>query len=184
MAGTAKGKRISSPPGRTVRPTSSTVKEALFDILAPRLPGAVMCDLYAGTGNIGIEALSRGAQKVIFVERSPFSLTLLWRNLHRCGFVARAEVHRSDALRYLKRTQKKPSPCDIVFVDPPYSSPHLHDSVSLVAQDGILKKGGLVAVEHFHKHAFSLLPEGLVLIKNYTYGQTVLSLFRYEGKQS
>jgi 16S rRNA (guanine966-N2)-methyltransferase len=117
VAGRFGGRRIDAPRGRDTRPTSDRVREALFSILGPAVEGARVLDLYAGSGALGIEALSRGASSATFVDSAPRAVAAVRRNLESLG--AEAAVERSDAVSYLKRAGGQ---FDLVFLDPPYSS--------------------------------------------------------------
>ncbi len=117
MAGRWRGRRIEAPPGPRVRPTTDRVREAWMSALQGALPGARVVDLFAGSGALGLEALSRGAEHVVFVERAGPSLRALRANLDRHGAEAQATVVADDVLRWLDRD---PEPCDLAFADPPY----------------------------------------------------------------
>src|ERR1700690_760826 len=115
IGGEFRSRRLVSPPGLDTRPTPDRLREALFNILAPRIEGAIFADLYAGTGAVGIEALSRGAARAIFVERKHAAVRLIHENLQSLGIEARAKVHEGRVTSILPRFE-----ADIVFLDPPY----------------------------------------------------------------
>lgn len=120
IAGEFKGRRLKAPAGRTVRPTGDRVKEAWFSILQPSLPDARVLDLYAGSGALGLEALSRGAAAVDFVETQQASLVVLRKNVEVLEVEDRVTIHRMDALRFAERLQ--PAQYDVAFADPPYAA--------------------------------------------------------------
>jgi len=120
IAGEFKGRRLKTPTTRTVRPTSDRVREAWFSILQQSIPGARVLDLFAGSGALGFEALSRGAVSVDFVETHRVSLTALKANIEALKVEDRVTIHRSDALRFAERLQ--PAQYDVAFADPPYAS--------------------------------------------------------------
>lgn len=120
IAGEFKGRRLSAPAGRTVRPTGDRVKAAWFSILQQSLPEARVLDLFAGSGALGFEALSRGALAVDFVENHTASLATLRDNAAKLGVEARVTIHRSDAMRFAERLQ--PGAYDVAFADPPYAA--------------------------------------------------------------
>jgi 16S rRNA (guanine966-N2)-methyltransferase len=121
IGGAFGGRRLKAPRGRRTRPTSDRVREALFSLLGD-VSGAVVLDLFAGAGGLGIEALSRGAERAVFVERSRAALAALHDNLASLGLGAEAvQVHAADALHYLRRAQRRSDTYDLVFIDPPYS---------------------------------------------------------------
>jgi 16S rRNA (guanine(966)-N(2))-methyltransferase RsmD len=177
IGGTSRGRRLSGPRrGLDVRPTADQVKEALFNILADRLAGARFLDLFAGTGNIGIEALSRGAGHVTFVESSPTAARLLRANLHRCGFARLADVRLTTVSRFLK--QRREPAYDIVFLDPPYRTQETEKVLPSLERDAIIRANGVVIVEHFHKSILAERIGHLALAKTYRYGDTCLSVYR------
>ncbi|HUK55508.1 MAG TPA: 16S rRNA (guanine(966)-N(2))-methyltransferase RsmD [Nitrospiria bacterium] len=178
IAGEAKGRRLRSPRGTEVRPTSDKVKEALFSILGNRIVDARMLDLFAGTGAIGIEALSRGAARVVFVETDRAMTDLLEKNLTACGFQSRAEIHRTDAFKFLKRTH---GPYDLIFADPPYHAWPLKKLLPALGRGAMISPGGLLIVEHFRKTALPKPSGKLRVVRAYEYGDTVLTLYREES---
>ena len=176
IGGTSRGRRLAGPRGLDVRPTADHVKEALFNILSDRMTGARFLDLFAGTGNIGIEALSRGAQQVTFVESSPAVGRLLRVNLRRCGFGRFAEVRLMPVSRFLK--QWRELAYDIVFLDPPYQTQEAEKVLPSLGRDAIIRANGVVVVEHFHKSPLDDRIGHLALVKTYRYGDTCLSVYR------
>ena len=162
------------PAGLRVRPTSDKVKQALFNILGGKVEGAHFLDLFAGIGGIGIEALSRGAQRVVFVDDARDSLHSLKHNIEQTGFSTRAQVVASKAEAFLKKTSEQ---FDIVFLDPPYSlalEPVLHG----LAESGILKPDAVVIAEHFKKQPAPVKAGKLTLFREAQYGDTVLAFYR------
>lgn len=178
VSGQSKGRRLLSPRGLVVRPTAAKVKEALFDILANLVAGARVLDLFAGTGGIGIEALSRGAESVDFVERDARSRKVLEENLKRCGYQSRARIHRLDVFRYLRQVARTARPFDIVFVDPPYHTGILKKLLPLLSQDVIITHAGIMIIEHFHKTELPDVLGSLHRFRAQRYGDTVLSFYR------
>jgi len=183
--GSAKGRKIGlkkaflkKGEGDELRPTSAKVREALFDIIRKELPGSVFLDLYAGTGGVGIEALSRGAAKVVMVETNTLRVRLIERLLSEFGFSGRARVVNVRACDFLDREGEKGQRYDIVFLDPPYGSADLTKILSLIGEGKIIREGGLVIAEHFSK---TKLPEAagrLAYVKDYKYGDTALTLYK------
>ena len=172
ITGTARGRRLAEPRDMTVRPTTDMVKEAVFSIVQFDVPGRRALDLFAGTGQLGIEALSRGARECVFVDNSPASLALVRKNLEICGM--RAPVVRSDALAYLENCGK----FDLVFVDPPYHA-GLYDKIlqALFGFD-ILNDGGIILVESMRDEPMPAAPAPYFLGKTYTYGKISLTTYR------
>ncbi|MBI3610860.1 MAG: 16S rRNA (guanine(966)-N(2))-methyltransferase RsmD [Nitrospirae bacterium] len=175
IAGEAKGRRLKSPRGAETRPTSDKVKEAIFSILGNRVVDARVLDLFAGTGAIGIEALSRGAARVDFVESDKATADILAQNLAACGFQVRAESHRTDAFKFLKQIRQ---PYDLVFADPPYHTWQLKKLLPALGQGDIITPDGVLVVEHFRKASIPNEIGPLEAVKSYYYGDTVLTLYR------
>ena len=146
ISGTARGISLISPTGLATRPTGDRMKEDLFNILAPLVSGADFLDLYCGSGAIGIEALSRGAKSAVFVDESKEAIATTKSNLTKARLDDAAEVLHMPVLRALEmlRSQKK---FDIIFLDPPYGSDELKESLTFIDQYGLLVKGGIVVAE-------------------------------------
>jgi 16S rRNA (guanine966-N2)-methyltransferase len=146
IAGTAKGRRLRGPGSDATRPITDRAKESLFSILAPRLPGRRFLDLFAGTGSVGIEALSRGCAHATFVERSARAVADIRHNLQLTGLQADADVVARDVFAYLR---EPPRPFDVIFVAPPQWRGLWTRAVTLLDRSpGWLADGGLVAVQH------------------------------------
>ncbi len=177
IGGISRGRRLAGPRGLNVRPTADHVKEALFNILAERMAGARFLDLFAGTGNIGIEALSRGARQATFVESSPAVGRVLRANLQLCGFGHLADIRLMTVSRFLKQCRDEPA-YDIVFLDPPYQAQGTEKVLPSLVRDAIIGASGVVVVEHFHKSPLDDRIGHLALVKAYRYGDTCLSVYR------
>jgi len=176
ISGTAKGRRLVAPRGERVRPALDRVKEAIFDILFD-VAGARVVDLFAGTGSMGIEALSRGAASAVFVEEWQPAARAIRDNLGRCGFAERARVVRADVARALGALSRRGESFDLAFVDPPYLEGLVNPTLRRLASSGILEDGATVVVEHHPREPVSP-PEGLVLTDSRKYGQTCVSFLR------
>ena len=170
--GTARGIPLTEPRGVRLRPTSGLVREAIFNILGDRVDGATVLDLYAGTGALGIEALSRGAAHATFVEAEAGAVTAILASLARTEFTSKARVVRGrlpTALSSLK------GPFDIIFVDPPYND---EDAEMLILKlPPLLAVAGTVVYEHSSRYNPPQRPEGLVLVERRVYGDTAVALF-------
>lgn len=178
--GTGRGRRLKVPSGSHVRPTSDKVKQALFNILGERVIDASFLDLYAGAGGIGIEALSRGANRVIFVDSSRESLTAIKQNIERAGFESCARTEWSKAETFLR----KPSETyDIIFLDPPYAEETL-PLLELISRSGLVKSDGIVVAEHFKKRLSPERAGRLSLYREARYGDTVLAFYRINNESS
>lgn len=175
--GTGKGRTLKVPAGLRVRPTSDKVKQALFNILGKKVANAVFLDLYAGAGGIGIEALSLGARRVVFVDASRDSLSAVKQNIEQTGFDDRAQIVLSRAELFLK----KPSgPYDIVFLDPPYAE-EMHPLLELIASTGFLDQDSIVIAEHFKKQPSPQSAGRLSLYREARYGDTVLAFYKLDS---
>lgn len=177
--GIGRGRTLKVPAGSKVRPTSDKVKQALFNILGDRVPGSVFLDLFAGAGGIGIEALSRGAERVVFVDGTRESLETVKHNIEQTGFGERAEAVLSKVEPFLK---KRSGPYDIVFLDPPYTMEML-PLLQLVASSGLLKRDAVVIAEHFKKQASPVTAGALALYREAKYGDTVLAFYTGRGQE-
>ena len=152
IAGQFRSRTLGAPAGLATRPTSDRLRETLFNVLAPRIQGSAFLDLYAGSGAVGIEALSRGASTVAFVERAPAALTALRANLAKLGIGEGFRIHTGSVGGWLRRSEKGSSPTfDLVFLDPPYDAGEEYAAtLGLLggAAGGLLNPGALVIVEH------------------------------------
>jgi 16S rRNA (guanine966-N2)-methyltransferase len=180
IAGEAKGRRLKGPRGSETRPTSDKVKEALLSILGDRIKDARVLDLFAGSGGVGIEALSRGATHVDFVEVDEAISGILEQNLTACGFGHRASVYRMDAFRFIKQIHR---PYDLVFADPPYHAWQLKKLLPVLGQGDMISPDGLAVVEHFHKIRLPKEIGNFVTVRSYEYGDTVLTIYRRRSNE-
>ena len=186
IAGEARGRRLRPPPGATGRPTAERVREALFSILTARLPspgwgGQRVLDLFAGSGALGIEALSRGAAQAVFVEVQASALRVVRTNLEHCGMAARARLVQDDVNVWLRRARVAPDaeggPFDLVLADPPYASePHRAVLESLAPP--LLACSALVVLEHETGTVPPDTAGELGLVDRRRYGRATLSFYR------
>jgi 16S rRNA (guanine(966)-N(2))-methyltransferase RsmD len=160
------------------RPTSSKVREALFDIIRDRIKGSSFVDLYAGTGTVGLEALSRGADKAIFVEPSVSRIRAVKENAERFGFHERAVVVKGRAYEFLREASNEKQSFDIFFLDPPYYSDEIMKTLPMIGEGRLLNEGSVVIVEHFFKRKLPDVAGELKILKSYRYGDTMLTFYR------
>ncbi len=172
--GDARGRKIFVPQGLALRPTAAKVRSALFDVLSHQIIGASFLDLYAGTGAIGIEAISRGAHRAYFVEQDQQHLKNLENNLALCCFRDQSEVISGTASDFLKQIKQ---PFDLVFVDPPYESGEIEKMLISLKQGDMISPGGRLIFEHRRKQMLPEVIGKLHLEKQYPYGDTVLSFY-------
>ncbi|GJL49155.1 16S rRNA (guanine(966)-N(2))-methyltransferase RsmD [Candidatus Nitrospira salsa] len=180
IAGTQKGRRLKAPVGNRIRPTSARVREALFSILNTRVSEAKVLDLCCGAGTIGLEALSRGASRVVFVDNHLDSLQLLKDNLKRCGNPNHTVIVSSDAWNSVRQPQiLQEAPYDIIYVDPPYQHQELESLLSKVGTQHLLSDEGIMVVEHFWKTALLREVNSLEQVRQARYGDTILTFFQH-----
>jgi 16S rRNA (guanine(966)-N(2))-methyltransferase RsmD len=175
IAGSLKGRRLATPRWEGLRPTSDRLRETLFNILAPRVPGAFVLDGYAGTGAVGLEALSRGAERVVFVERDRRAVALIEENLRHCGVSDGCVIMRADIGRLRE-------PCaarrfDLVLLDPPYAEPDLEST--LVGAAAWLAADGLLVLEHARRRAAPSAAGPLVRTRVVQSGDSSLSFYEH-----
>ena len=175
IAGKAKGIPLKTPDGMLTRPTADRVKEALFSILNFDLPGARVLDLFAGTGQLGIEAISRGADSAVFVDEREAACALVRENLKKTGFTHQAQVVRADYMNYLRRCREK---FDIILLDPPYSEVFLENSLKMITEIDILETGGIIVAERPLGKELSWDFPGFTRSRDYKYGRTLITIYR------
>lgn len=178
IAGIAKGRRLKAVKGMTTRPTADKVKESLFNIIREKIEDSNFLDLYAGTGNIGIEALSRGAARVVFVESARQAIKVLKENVNLVNFQENVEVYQQDVLIALDILGKKKKSFDLIFLDPPYYEGLEEKTLARIFLNKILAPQGLIVVEHLHKNQLPSTVDALQLIRTETYGDTAISFYR------
>jgi len=173
IAGSLKGRRLDAPNWEGLRPTSDRLRETLFNVIAPRIQGACLLDGFAGTGAVGIEALSRGAAHVTFVERDPRAAALVEANLRRCGVTDRYAIIRA---RFGGTEQPSGSESfDVIFLDPPYGATELLSAID--AAESLVQAHTLLIVEHARRDASPESRGGLVRTRLLTSGDSALSFY-------
>ena len=175
ITGTARGVQLKTPDGMTTRPTADRVKEALFSIIQFEVPGARVLDLFGGTGQLGIEALSRGAKSAVFVDAGEPACKLIRENLKRTRLEQQGSVVRSDYLQYLQRCREK---FDIILLDPPYAEVFLENALKCITEIDILQSGGIIVAERPLGKDLPWDFEGFTRSKDYKYGKTLLAIYR------
>ncbi len=178
ITGSARGRRLFTLEGNDVRPTTDRVKEALFSIVQFELEGRKVLDLFAGSGQLGIEALSRGAQSAVFIDRSKKAADIVRKNLELTGLSKSASVICGDSLSFLKTFSGK---FDIAFLDPPYSTGLLQSALELVPS--VMNKGGCILCEAPPDEKMPECAGEFKLIKKYRYGKVSLFLYRIPSEE-
>lgn len=175
ITGSAKGRRLRELPGLDTRPTTGRVKEGLFSAVQFELEGRRVLDLFAGTGQLGIEALSRGAAWCDFVDRAPAAARVVGENLRACALEGRAAVFQMDFSAFLAAPR---GPYGMVFLDPPYASGNLELALKRIADVDIVAENGIIICESPADHALPELPGPYERGRDYRYGKIKLTVYR------
>ncbi len=179
IGGSARGRRLVVPRGRATRPTAGRVREALFDILGDSVHKTVVLDLFAGSGALGIEALSRGAGAAFFVEAGATAVGCLRRNLENLGFDAQSTVIKTDSLAYLQKKASASGSFDLIFADPPYTidMKFYRSLLAMVGRQGILRPRGRLILEHPARGGEVEAPPEWIPVEHRRYGETAITIF-------
>ena len=175
ISGKLKGISLKTPNGMLTRPTADRVKEAMFSIIQFDLPGAKVLDLFGGTGQLGIEAISRGAASAVFVDTQDAACKLIKENLVKTKLTEQARVIKSDYLSYLRSTTEK---FDIILLDPPYAEVFLENALKTITEIDILQSNGIIVTERPLEKELLFEFSGFERSKDYKYGKTLLTLYR------
>lgn len=174
IGGTFKGRRLKFPKRKTTRPTSSKVREALFNIIMSRVSDSVFVDLFAGSGAVGLEALSRGAKFVIFIEKDARACGVIKQNIKNLGIdKCKTLIICDDAISGLKKLEKKGYSFDIIFIDPPYYKNMIEPSLSLLKSSNLMNSDAIVILQYPKDEIIST--EDFIVTKDKKYGRTFLS---------
>ncbi len=183
ISGASKGKVLKIPKGLHTRPTSDKVKEALFSMIHFHIPGSIVLDLFSGTGSLGIEALSRGAEKAYFVDNHPKSIQTIKENIHSTGYGSKSVVLFCDAQKAIQKLVSADEQIDIVFMDPPYHENLILPCIYTMIEKKLLKKTGLLIIEHDQKEKLPECIDILSKIKEKRYGNTRITIYAEEEKR-
>ena len=175
ITGKARGIQLKTPQGQQTRPTADRVKEAMFSIVHFDVPGARVLDLFGGTGQLGIEAISRGAKHCTFVDESDKACSLIRENLKRTHLESQAAVIRSDYLSFLKNCHET---FDLILLDPPYAEVFLENALKCITEIDILQSGGIIVAERPVGKELPWSFPGYTRSKDYKYGTVLLTLYR------
>ena len=179
ITGTARGRRLKELEGMETRPTTDRVKEGLFSIIQFDIEGRRVLDLFAGTGQLGIEALSRGARECVFVDQRRDAVALVRENLEICGLSDRAKVHLGDGLSYLKSGET----FDLIFLDPPYASGSLEKALLAITQFDICRQHGIIIAESAVDAVLPPVEAPYALYREYRYGKIKLTVYHRGGNE-
>ena len=184
ITGKARGLHLNVPKNYDVRPTADRVKESLFNIIGSKVVGAAVLDMFAGSGNLGLESWSRGARFVQFVDNSRTSLKLTDSNIQKCRAEADCKVLKHDAEAAVDLLYKQGQRFDLIFVDPPYNKGWVQKILAKLAEYPLLAEGGWLIVEHSaHDDIEGAAPEEYEVFRSQHYGETVLSFVKKKGEQ-
>ena len=181
ITGKARGVVLKTPDGMQTRPTSDRVKEALFSIIQFEIPGAKVLDLFGGTGQLGIEALSRGAVRAVFVDQRRDACNLIRENLRRTNFSQNAQVVQSDYLQYLRRCKER---FNIILLDPPYAEVFLENALKCITEIDILQSNGIIVTERPLDKELGYVFPGYTRSRDYKYGKTLITLYRRDSGEA
>ena len=180
IAGEAKGKTLKAVPGKGTRPIADRVKESLFNILRWRVPECYFLDLFAGTGSVGIEALSQGAERAVFVEKAPKAVRIVHENLRATGLNHRARVIQEDVFRFLMLAHREVAPedrFDVIYVAPPQYQELWAKTLLALEEHPLLVPDGIIVAQIFPKEYHALPMQKYVLTDQRTYGSTMLCFY-------
>ena len=180
ISGKARGLKLNTPKNEDVRPTTDRVKESLFNIINGYIIDGDVLDLFAGTGSLGIECLSRGANKCVFVDINKTSIDIVKSNIKKARVEDNAEILNIDYKSAIERVKNKNYKFDIIFMDPPYYENMFIDSLKKIDESDILKDDGIIVVEHDTKQKFPESIGKLIKDRSKKYGNTTLTFYCME----
>ena len=178
VSGICKGRPLKAVPGNTTRPTTDKVKEALFNMIGPYFDGGLGLDLFAGSGGLGLEALSRGLNKVIFIDREAKAIQIIHENINACKLAEKTEVYRNDADRALKALIKREICFDYIFLDPPYKKQQLVSLMEKMSSELLVKTEGVIVCEHSQTVELPDVVGELGRIKHEKYGIIAITIYK------
>jgi 16S rRNA (guanine(966)-N(2))-methyltransferase RsmD len=184
IAGTARGRTLKAVPGTTTRPTTDKVKEAIFSMIGPYFDGGRALDLFAGTGGLGIEAISRGIDKAVFIDADRKAIETIQANLATVKFSDQAAVFRNDSLRAVKKLGEKREAFDLVFLDPPYVIQTMHEVIAELQELGLVHADSVIVVEHDAALTYPEQIGAFTCTRRATYGDTAISIYRNTEEDS
>jgi 16S rRNA (guanine(966)-N(2))-methyltransferase RsmD len=182
ISGSSKGRKLATPKSQSLRPTSDRVKESIFNILGGELEGKLVLDLFAGTGNLGIEALSRGARKTIFVEKGRQALRLIQRNIIQVGLEGRVEIIPRDVNRAIGILKLRGEIFDLILMDPPYEKGLIKRTLIKLSSHPIYHLNSVLVIEHDRREPLPDILNGWNLIRERRMGDTVISFLTFRDK--
>jgi 16S rRNA (guanine966-N2)-methyltransferase len=184
ISGKARGRTLKPVPGTTTRPTTDKVKEAIFSMIGPYFDGGVVLDLFAGTGGLGIEALSRGIDKAIFIDADRKAIETIQTNLQTVKLSEQAEVYRNDGYRAIKKLATRPNlKLDLVFLDPPYAIRNMDEVIAELQQTTLLDEHTVIVLEHDSNATYPQQIGAFACTRHAEYGDIAIRIYRYQTEQ-
>jgi 16S rRNA (guanine(966)-N(2))-methyltransferase RsmD len=183
VSGICKGRPLRAVPGTGTRPTTDKVKESIFNIIGPYFDGGIVLDLFAGSGGLGIEALSRGMERGIFVDRDFTAFQTVRANLDLCKLSERAEVYKNDSQRALKVLIKRELSFELIMLDPPYKKQKLVELLEEISNARILNDKGYIVCEHSHDVTLPEQIGDLIIKRKEVYGIIAITIYKWEHVQ-
>lgn len=181
IAGAFKGRTIKAVPGHMTRPTGDKIKESAFQMIGPFFAGGICLDLFAGSGNLGIEALSRGIDRSVFVDRYPKAIQTIKKNIDTLQVKERTSVFRMDALRAIRYFSKHGMTFDLIFIDPPYEKVDYKNYLQAIIQYELLNERGWIVCEHAPSLLLDDLTEEMTIYKQQTYNATTaITIYKHQ----
>lgn len=179
ISGIAKNRKLKAPAGQNTRPITDMIKEALFNVIGSKVIDSYFLDLFAGSGSVGIEAISRGAKEVIFVDSSYEAIKVIKYNLEHCGFSKEAQVYKNDVFKALDILEKRDRIFNIIYVDPPFTNPKIFDQVMLTLDSKykLLASDGVIIIRSQRNMSLPDQYDNLVKNKLSTYGESILHYY-------
>jgi len=177
ISGTARGRKLAEPAGYETRPTTGMVKESIFNMIQFDVEGRKVLDLFAGTGQLGIEALSRGAKSAVFVDLSPDAAKLIRQNLIKCGLSDSATVYTRDAIKFIANEGNINEKFDLVFIDPPYGSALANEAIQKIIKIDKLDTNGIIICELSAEFDIPAVSLPYFLCKSYNYGRVRIARY-------
>ncbi len=181
ISGTSRGRKLATPRNQSLRPTSDRVKESIFNILQDEVEGKIVLDLFAGTGNLGIEALSRGATSAVFVEKGRQALRLIQRNLAQLGLEGRSEILPKDVSRAIGILKQRGERFDLILMDPPYQKGLIQNTLRTLNSHPIYHRSSILVIEHNRREALPHGAGGWNLTRQRRIGDTMISFLTPSG---
>ena len=182
-AGELKNRKIKSREGRETRPTLERIKEAIFSIIGNKVEKSVFLDLYSGTGNIAIEALSRGAARAVMIEEDKEALRIIIENVNNLQLEGRCRAYRNDVFRALEILGRKNEKFDIIFIDPPYKENITSETIEKICESNVLKEEGIIISEHSVYEKLENKIGKFVKYDERDYNKKVVSFYRFEDEE-